>query len=158
MKELLIKYALYNQWANAKLVSLLTDKAPGFIEKEITSSYTSIKQTFLHIADAELIWHCRLTDAPFPELPSKTGRPVEYIKETNKLLLDFVSSKDEAYFTQTTSYKNLKGEAFTNVNSAILMHIFNHATFHRGQIVSMLRNAGYTGQIDSTDFISFERA
>ena len=51
----------------------------------------------------------------------------------------------------------MKGEEFTNVNTAIFMHVFNHGTFHRGQVVSMMRNAGYTGQIESTDFISYER-
>jgi uncharacterized damage-inducible protein DinB len=158
MKETLVKFAGYNQWANDKLITLLIQKAPELIEKEIGSSYATIKQTFLHMADAELIWHARLTDADFPDLPSKAGKPITFLKEADQLLTDFLSSKSEDYFIQATSYKNLKGDAFTNMNNAILMHIFNHATFHRGQVVSMLRNAGYKGQIESTDFISFERS
>jgi uncharacterized damage-inducible protein DinB len=157
MKETLLKLAKYNQWANSKLVTLLYSKAPDFIEKEIASSFPTIKHTFLHIADAEVIWHSRLSNTAFPELPSKTGKSIECINESNKLLVDFISSKDDAYFAQSTLYKNLKGEEFTNLNQAILMHVFNHATFHRGQIVSMLRNAGFKGPVESTDFITYER-
>lgn len=158
MKEILIKYAHYNQWAANKLLTLLAAKAPQLVEKEITSSYPTIKQTVLHIADAEQIWHSRLTDAPFPELPSKTGKPIECLQHTNQLLIDLISSKNEEYFTRSTSYKNMKGDAFTSLNSAIWMHVFNHGTFHRGQIVSMLRNAGFQGPIESTDFITYERS
>ncbi len=157
MKETLLKYARYNQWANNKIVNLLTSQASEFIDSEITSSFPTIKKTILHIADAELIWHSRLAGTPFPELPSKTGASIESIKDSNKVLIDFISSKDDAYFAQSTSYKNLKGEPFASVNNAIFMHVFNHATFHRGQVVSMLRNAGYKAPIESTDFISFER-
>ena len=157
MKETLLKLANYNQWANNKIITLLNTNASEFIEKEIASSFPTIKRTILHIADAEFIWHSRLANKPFPELPSKTGASIECLKDSNKLLLDFILSKDEVYFSASTTYKSLKGEEFTNVNGAIFMHMFNHATFHRGQVVSMLRNAGYTQPIESTDFISFER-
>ncbi len=157
MKETLLKFANYNFWANNKLVTLLNNNATPFITKEVASSFPTIKQTILHIADADLIWHSRLSYTAFPELPSKTGKPIECISDTNKLLVDFISSKDDAYFAQSTSYKNLKGEEFSNINQAILLHVFNHATFHRGQVVSMLRNAGYKEPIESTDFITFER-
>ncbi len=157
MKDALLKYAHYNKWANTILVTLLTNKAPEFIEKEIASSYPTIKHTFLHIADAELIWHSRLTGGAFPALPSKTDQPINCLLDSNNLLIDFISSKDNDYFKQATTYKNLKGEEFTSINDAVFTHVFNHGTFHRGQIVSMLRNAGYTGKIESTDFISYDR-
>ena len=157
MKETVLKFARYNQWANNKIVNLLTTQAPEFIEKEIPSSFPTIKKTILHIADAEFIWHSRLANSPFPKLPSKTGASIEIIKDSNKLLIDCISSKDDAYFNASTTYKNIKDEPFTSKNNAIFMHVFNHATFHRGQVVSMLRNAGFTLPIESTDFISFER-
>jgi uncharacterized damage-inducible protein DinB len=68
-----------------------------------------------------------------------------------------VQSKEDNYFSKSTTYKNLKGENFTNVNGSILLHVFNHGTFHRGQAVAMMRNAGFIGHIDLTDFIAFER-
>jgi len=157
MKENLLKYARYNQWANNILLTLLTTNAPEFIEKEIASSYPTIKHTLLHIADAELIWYSRLINTSFPKLPSLTNQSIVCIKDADKILIDYISSKGNDYFKQFTTYKNMKGEEFTTVNDAIFMHVFNHSTFHRGQIVSMLRTAGYTNQIESSDFISYER-
>ena len=157
MKENLIQYARYNQWANEKLVTLLNIQAPELIEKEIASSFSTIKKTILHVAEAEAIWLSRLNNTSFPELLSIGGKSIDYIREADKMLADFILSKEEAYFTQSTAYKNKKGEPFTNINHSIIMHVFNHGTFHRGQVVSMLRNGGFKGLIDSTDFITFER-
>lgn len=157
MKNTLLKLAAYNQWANAKIIDLLKAETPQLIEKEIASSFNSINKTLMHIADAEYIWHCRLNNLPFTNVPGKSGKTIDVLKETNKQLLDFVSAKDESYFSHNTTYKTLKGEPFTNNNFAILLHVFNHGTFHRGQVISMMRNAGYSGAIESTDLIAFER-
>jgi uncharacterized damage-inducible protein DinB len=157
MKITLLKLARYNQWANKILVDLVQTQAPELLQKEIGSSFNTIEKTILHTADAEYIWHCRLTNIPFDKIPSKTGAGIEALALNDAGIIAFIESKEDAYFGQNTDYKNLKGDAFTNQNFAILTHLFNHGTFHRGQIVTMLRNAGFTGHIESTDFISFER-
>jgi len=157
MKDVLLKYARYNQWANQKLVSIITTQAPELLEKEIASSFNSIKKTILHMADAEYIWHVRLTNGPPDKIPGKSGAGIEALAATNKTMIDFISSQTENFFTQNTSYKSLKGDPFTSNNFSILWHVFNHGTFHRGQVVTMLRNGGYTGPVDQTDFIAFER-
>jgi uncharacterized damage-inducible protein DinB len=36
------------------------------------------------------------------------------------------------------------------------MHVFNHGTYHRGQLVTMLRQVGVT-EIPQTDYIAFVR-
>ena len=157
MKITLLKLAKYNQWANKLLVNHIQTQAPELLEKEIESSFNTLKKTILHIADAEYIWHCRLTDVPFDKIPSKMGAGIEVLAMEDQKIIAFIESKEDSYFAQSTAYKNLKGDSFTNQNFGILTHLFNHGTFHRGQIVSMLRNAGFKGHIESTDFISFER-
>jgi len=157
MKDILLKYARYNQWANEKLVNVVKTQTPELLEKEIASSFNSIKKTILHMADAEYIWHIRLTNGMPDKIPGKSDAGIEALAKMDQLLLDFISSKDENFFKQDTSYKSLKGDPFTSNNFSILWHVFNHGTFHRGQVVTMLRNGGYTGTIDQTDFIAFER-
>lgn len=157
MKETLLKYARYNQWANAKLITLIQTQAPDLLEKEAVSSFKTIKKTILHIADAEYIWHVRMTNGVADKIPAQSGAGIEVLAECDQKLIDLIASKDDAYFSGSTNYKNTKGEPFTNNNFAIFWHVFNHGTFHRGQIVGQLRNAGFTAPIDSTDFITFER-
>jgi len=157
MKITLLKLARYNQWANKILVNLVQTQAPELLEKEIDSSFNTLKKTILHIADAEYIWHCRLTNVPFDKIPSKIGSGIEALEVQDQKIISFIESKEDAYFGQSTDYKNLKGDPFSSQNFSILTHLFNHGTFHRGQIVTMLRNGGFKGHIDATDFIAFER-
>jgi len=158
MKKVIQKYARYNQWANRKLVDLVKTLGPELLEKEIGSSFNSIKKTILHMADAEYIWHCRLTHGTPDEIPGKSGAGIEALDATDQKLIDLISAEDDAFFGRSTDYKNLKGDPFSNNNFAILWHVFNHSTFHRGQVVTMLRNGGYTGPIEQTDLIAFERS
>lgn len=157
MKETLLKYARYNQWANARLINLVQTQAPQLLDREIASSFNSIKKTILHVADAEYIWHVRMTGGTADKIPGQSGAGIEVLAECDQKLIDLVASKDDAYFSQSTSYKNIKGEPFTNNNFAIFWHVFNHSTFHRGQIVTQFRNGGFSAPVDSTDFITFER-
>ena|SRR5438105_914406 len=157
MKITLLKLAKYNQWANKVLVNHVKTQTPDLLEKEIGSSFNSIKKTFLHVADAEYIWHCRLTGGAPDKIPGKSNAGIEALATEDQKIIDFIESKDDAYFGQSTSYKSLKGDPFTSVNFSILTHLFNHSTFHRGQIVTMIRNAGFEGHIEATDFIAFER-
>jgi uncharacterized damage-inducible protein DinB len=42
-------------------------------------------------------------------------------------------------------------------NSGMFFHIMNHSSFHRGQLVTMLRNAGFEGKMPRTDMIVYLR-
>ena len=50
----------------------------------------------------------------------------------------------------------MKGEEFKNGVEGILFHVVNHGTFHRGQILTMLRELGFTS-FPSQDLITFLR-
>jgi uncharacterized damage-inducible protein DinB len=132
-------------------------KTPQLLDKEISSSFNTIRKTLMHIADAEYIWHCRLKNLPFDKIPSKEGLGIESLAELDRKVIDFIGSKEDAYFGESTEYKTMKGDAFKNKNFSILTHLFNHGTFHRGQVVTMMRNGGFEGHIESTDLIAFER-
>ena len=54
------------------------------------------------------------------------------------------------------TYRNMKGEEFCQPLYQIIHHLFNHMTYHRGQLVTMLRQAG-AEQIPGTDFIAWAR-
>ena len=47
-------------------------------------------------------------------------------------------------------------EPYTMKVNTMLLHIFNHATFHRGQLVTFLRQLNES-DIASTDFSTFSR-
>jgi len=158
MRTLLLQYTSYNTWANTRLGDVLKDLDPVLLDKEVMSSFPSLRKTVHHIWDAELIWLSRLKEQVIAWPPS-----AQY---ANPAIADFVNAsvsfeafirlQDDAFLAGSTVYKNIKGDEFTNPNAGIVMHVMNHSTFHRGQLVTMLRSLGQV-TIPSTDLIAFLR-
>ncbi|TND09984.1 MAG: DinB family protein [Bacteroidetes bacterium] len=160
MKNLLIQYTQYNLWANSKLAELLMTLDPALYDRELKSSFPSIRKTVNHIWGAEFIWLERLKGNSPTEFPGKNvspDMPVNTFLEASKAFSRFTEEQAELFFTAETVYKNLKGDTFKNVNSGIVMHCMNHSTFHRGQLVTMLRESGVERGIPSTDLIAYLR-
>jgi uncharacterized damage-inducible protein DinB len=154
------KYAAYNLWANERLIECMGSINAELLNAEVNSSFKSIRKTLYHIYDAESIWHARLSDNPSVVWPpsqhfSELDLPSVTL-QASKNLVALVSNADENFFKSNTSYRNTKGEAYLNNNEEILHHVFNHSAFHRGQIVTLLRQLGAT-EIPSTDFITYAR-
>jgi uncharacterized damage-inducible protein DinB len=151
----------YNLWANRKIVGFLSDLSPALLDKELISSFKSIRATVYHIWDAENIWLSRLNGTSFTSWPSKDFKGSDkeafdaFMKQSEDLA-EYTAKLSEEELGVQFSYKTLDGKQFTNSRSDVIAHVVNHSTFHRGQLITMLRNAGFT-QLSSTDFITFAR-
>jgi uncharacterized damage-inducible protein DinB len=51
----------------------------------------------------------------------------------------------------------MNGKPGAFVMSDLLVHVLNHSTFHRGQLVTLLRQAGATA-LPATDFTEYRRS
>ncbi len=78
----------------------------------------------------------------------------DYLMANQKTI--FVNDNDPLQVKQTLNYKNSKGIEFNQPIYQLLVHVFNHTTYHRGQVVTMLRQVGYT-DVSSTDMTTFFR-
>jgi uncharacterized damage-inducible protein DinB len=67
----------------------------------------------------------------------------------------FVEGLSEADLDRVVSYRNTRGESFAQPLWMLLRHVVNHASYHRGQVVSQLREVG--GSPTSTDFVLYQR-
>lgn len=158
MKEIIVQHVRYNFWANERLVSLFNTVLTDYLDKEVSSSFQSIRKTFLHVWDAEHIWQCRLNNQSFGLLPGKMENPdLSGLLKCSSDWIDYVEKQDETFFLLSTKYQNMKGDWFANKNSGIIMHCMNHSTFHRGQIIAIARQLGYQGPVPSTDLITYLR-
>lgn len=161
MKELLVSYTKYNLWANAKIAELLISLDRQLLDKELISSFNTIRKTAYHIWDAEVIWYNRLKGVSFTDWPSKdfSGTDNDFFKkfvEHSSKFPVFVGDKSEDELASTFKYKTLDGKEYENLVGNIIVHVMNHSTFHRGQLITMLRNVGYT-DFSSTDYSAFLR-
>lgn len=57
--------------------------------------------------------------------------------------------------SEKVNYINTKRQRFENTITEIYLHIFNHATYHRGQINQLLVQEGKSPMV--TDFIAYNR-
>jgi uncharacterized damage-inducible protein DinB len=71
--------------------------------------------------------------------------------------INWVDDAREEMLSENLAYKNLKGDPFVQPVSEILLHLPNHGTYHRGQLVTMLRQLGVE-KIPQTDYILFSRS
>ncbi len=74
-----------------------------------------------------------------------------YAVDLPRIWSAYLSSLGDDGLSHAITYRNSKGEAWTNSVEDILMHVVLHSAYHRGQIASDMRAAGYTPAY--TDFI-----
>lgn len=158
-KDYFITLAEYNTWANDIVHSWFDKLTNEQWEQTIVSSFPSLSATALHTAGAETIWLDRLNKVAEPRwLPNilKGGKKdvQDAWKKSSTGLRSFVESFDETQLQDSVSFKRPDGNTYKLQHYQIFAHVFNHSTYHRGQIVTMLRQAGFT-DVKSTDLSTY---
>jgi len=161
MQNHLLNLTQYNHWANERVSKLILEAGEEKSDLFIASSFPSIRKTLFHIWDAQVIWLLRLEGKSFNTWPSHsfTGSLSEALNgfiENSTEFVRFFEKEFENDSQRLVEYRSADGTTFHNTVEEILMHVMNHSTFHRGQIISMLRIAGFENVI-STDMIRFFR-
>ncbi|HMI79169.1 MAG TPA: DinB family protein [Ferruginibacter sp.] len=161
MKQLLQQCAAYTIWANQKIFDCIINLSDDQINREIVSSFSSIQKTVLHMLDAESAWWQRLKLEEKMYVPSAdfSDSFLELVKKVNQQSLtwkEWVDSATEVQLQHVFAYQNTKKEQFKQPVYEMLLHLFNHNTYHRGQLVTMLRQLG-VDKIPPTDFSVFCR-
>jgi uncharacterized damage-inducible protein DinB len=161
MKELLQQLSVYNRWANGLLKEVIIALPEEKQLQQIPSSFDSLHKTVLHMWDAESIWwqRLKLQERIIIQSESFTGNTKEVIHELllqNQQWIDFITNAQERQLLHEFIYRNSKREQFKQPAFQMLLHLFNHGTYHRGQLVNMLRQLGIE-KIPQTDFIFWSR-
>lgn len=149
-KNYFIQFADYNVWANSIVHSWFEKLSDEQWEQPIISSFPSLSATALHTAGAETIWLDRLNKVAEPRwLPNIIRGGKKDIqnawKASSSGLKSFIESFDEAKMQDSVSFKRPDGNTYQLLHYQVFAHVLNHSTYHRGQIVTMLRQAGFTG-------------
>ncbi len=159
-KKYFKEIAEYNLWANTITCDWLEQITDEQWNKEIFSSFNSIQETVLHIISAEKAWLQRFKKQPVEWLQSTyRGTKNEHIKlwkDNSAELKAFIDAFDENDLNKNLDFKRLNGDAYSMPYYQLFAHVVNHATYHRGQLVTMLRQAGFRN-VSSTDLLGVYR-
>lgn len=160
MKDLLLRYAAYHIWANDSLLKIVLQLTAKQVDKEVKSSFDTVYKTCLHLYHAEKIWWLRVQQAE-AALTQRDLKPTIQELATSLLLQStqwhsWLQKRSEEELQAFFTYKNMKGETFVQPFWEVQLHLFNHAQFHRGQLVTQLRQLG-VGNLPPTDFVHWAR-
>ena len=153
----------YNRWANHRVVTAASQLNPQDFVRDLAASHGSVRGTLVHILWGEWLWLQRWRG----ESPKVVFDPVQFPDVATLKLRwpgvereqkEFIGMLTNERLSTPTSYENLQGQVWQYPLGHMMQHIVNHSSYHRGQVITLLRQLGEIPP--STDFLVFfdERA
>lgn len=155
--------ARYNEWQNRSIF----DAAAGLPDEARRQArgafFGSIFGTLNHLAWGDSVWLHRFTGRPKPAMgirdsatlfadwdslvEARAGLDAEFNAFAADISADWLA-------TVQSWYSGAAGREISRPNWALVAHVFNHQTHHRGQVHAMLTAAG--AKPDDTDLFFVE--
>ena len=152
------RMARYNRWQNENLYGVADKLSDDERRRERGAFFGSIQKTLSHILWADQAWMNRLAATPKPPgaivesvslYPDWDGLKSER-KRFDETIIAWASTVEPAWLEEEqTFYLHSLGRELTKPRWVFVTHMFNHQTHHRGQVHSMLTQAG--GKPGDTD-------
>lgn len=150
----------FHYWARDRVLTAIDPLSPEQFARDLGNSFRSIRDTVSHIYFAEWVWHSRWQGHsptgpppdPFPDQAAVRNAWVEHEAKVRS----FLEGLGDQGINRVFEYKMLNGHPGASVFWHMLQHVVNHATYHRGQVTTMLRQLGAPPP-KSTDLITFYR-
>jgi uncharacterized damage-inducible protein DinB len=143
MQDDVVALFAYDRWANTKILEACRKLTAEQFTAEPVPGWSSVRSTVFHIAMATE-WNLRpLAGDPDDRMPIEADAPT--VDDAARLLEQAYRRLEDLRPTLTPERLNTlltvrgPGYKFTLPRWAILRHIVNHATYHRGQVASKLR-------------------
>jgi uncharacterized damage-inducible protein DinB len=150
----------YNAWANRKIFDAAAALPVEPYSRDLKSSHGGIHGTLAHIVWAEHLWLNRWLKKPNPAVPQ--GKDLHGAAEVRARWEEveaergaFLAQLGEAQMAETRSVKPSTGGEYLHTFSQMFHHTVDHSSYHRGQLVTMLRQLGVAPPV--TGLIFFYR-
>lgn len=135
------RHIRYSNWASCLLMDAVRALPPGELERPTGISHTSILGTMTHLHFADWIWYTRVAE-PI-EKPDATPEGLERdwpdLQQRWERFVDALSGADLA---RAIPYRSIRGYDGVATVEQIVLHLVNHGTLHRGQVMGMIRQLG----------------
>jgi uncharacterized damage-inducible protein DinB len=136
----------FNRWANAKMLDACRKLTPEQYVAAPVPGWSSVRATVFHIAIVTELWLRGLENDPDDSIP--TEAEIATVDDAERLLDRAYQRFDRLLPTltperlATSITMQRRGRTITMPPWAILRHVVNHTTYHRGQVASKLKRFG----------------
>jgi uncharacterized damage-inducible protein DinB len=151
----------YNYWARDRMMDAVARLTPEQYSKPLGSSFSSVRDTVVHLYGAEWIWFTRFKGQSPTELP-KTSEFADLAalrtawSDVESGWRSLVANMDDGDVDTVIAFKTLAGASATSPLGQLVQHVVNHGTYHRGQVTTMVRQLGAEAP-KSMDLIFYHR-
>ncbi|KAB2967192.1 MAG: DUF664 domain-containing protein [Thermoanaerobaculia bacterium] len=137
----------YTIWADREILQALAEVPEADLTRDTGTAFGSVLGTMAHILGSEQLWLSRFLGVPLQDLPSLHHFPSYDLLRSSyedfwPQLEFYLASLTEEQAGSEFSWTTLAGEARRAPFRQVLVHFANHATYHRGQVASQLRQLG----------------
>ena len=148
----------YNRWANQRLFNALAKISHEQYTRQLGGSFGSIHATLYHFLGAEWLWLQRWQGTS----PKSMGSAADmtnfaevraFGEQTEADRQRYLAGLTERRLAESIRYTSLEGKPYELPLAMLMQHTVNHSTYHRGQVTTLLRQAG--GEGVSLDLVYF---
>ena len=151
----------YHYWARDRVLDAAANLTPEQLTQDMASSFRSVRDTLAHCYSAEWAW-CRrwngqsptapLSPDTFPDVHTLRSKWTE-LESDVRAVVDRMAGQG---LDTVIEYKMINGDARASIFWQMVQHVVNHASYHRGQVTTMLRQLG-AAPPQGMDLITFYR-
>lgn len=142
-----LRLAEYDAWANREVLRSLREAGKAAPARALA--------LMAHVVAAQNIWVERVKN-PGAKPPVWPEWSLDEVEQKMPVVMEgwrAILSDGDAGLRRSIEYQNSKGEKWANNVGDIFQHVMMHGMYHRGQIATLLRQAGanpaYTDYIDA---------
>jgi uncharacterized damage-inducible protein DinB len=146
MKDQLLFQSNYSEWATRRLLAACSTLPPAEVDRDTGGSHGTIRRTLYHFYISEEFWVKCLRQNTLPRLadiggadppPTSLGDMQRDWPVVWRDLREYLEGATEQELAD-----QLVGPDCRIHRWKLVLHLVNHATLHRGQVTSMLRQVG----------------
>jgi len=141
--------ARYNRWMNERLYALASEMGEDERRRDRGAFFGSIHGTLNHLLWGDRIWLGRFTGelCTAPAFGADMFAGYEELQRereiTDQTMLNWADGVTPAWLASTLTYTGRADNRKREMPMAIAaVHLFNHGTHHRGQLTTLIMQAG----------------
>ncbi|WP_419948440.1 DinB family protein [Candidatus Palauibacter sp.] len=149
----------YHYWARDGVLDAAARLTPEEFRRDLGGSFGSVRDTLAHVLSSEWVWCSRWNGvSPPTHLPAADFETAEDLRrrwhEQEARVRGFVERLGAEGADRVIGYTHFDGEPRRASFRHMLQHVVNHASYHRGQVTTKLRQLG-ADPSRSQDLIAF---